>query len=91
MERMFITGGTGFVGARVVRMLIAQGRDVALLMRGPTDSHRIDDIINGCTIILGDLRDAESFREALTRYAPTAVLHLVGKASKVLIVIALFR
>lgn len=76
MNKILITGGTGFVGARVVRQLIDQNRDVALLMRTSSNSHRIDDLLGRCTVIRGDLSRLNSVRAPLAAFAPQAVLHL---------------
>ena len=56
MNRILVTGGTGFVGARVVRQLVDQGRDVALLVRDMSDTRRAQgDLIERCTVIRGNL------------------------------------
>lgn len=76
MNKILVTGGTGFVGARVVRQLVDQNRDVALLMRTSSNSHRIDDLLGRCTVIRGDLSRLQEVRASLAAFAPQAVLHL---------------
>ena len=44
MKRVVVTGGTGFVGANLVRRLIADGHQVHLLVRPEFSSWRIDSI-----------------------------------------------
>jgi dihydroflavonol-4-reductase len=58
-----VTGGTGFVGAHVVRALVARGRSVRCLVR--TGSRR--DNLEGLPveIVSGDLSDLSSLRGAL--------------------------
>jgi len=82
MNKILVTGGAGFVGARVVRQLVDQGRDVALLMRASSNSRRIDDLLGRCTVIRGDLEELEAARGALSRYSPEAVLHLAWDGVK---------
>lgn len=82
MNKILVTGGTGFVGARVVRQLVEQGRDVAILMRDSSNSRRVDDLLGRCTVIRGDLGQIEAARGALTRFSPEAVMHLAWDGVK---------
>ena len=82
MNRILVTGGTGFIGARVVRQLVEQGRDVAVLMRTTSNSRRIDDLLSRCTVIRGDLTRLGGACDALSRYSPQAVLHLAWDGVK---------
>lgn len=76
MNKIFITGATGFVGARVARLLVEQGRDVALLMRPESNSRRIDDLLDRCTVLRGDMSCLDQVCNPLSNFAPQAVLHL---------------
>jgi dihydroflavonol-4-reductase len=49
--RALITGGTGFLGEHLARVLLARGDEVAVLSRGPADSLR--DL--GAEVIAGDV------------------------------------
>ncbi|PIT73919.1 NAD(P)-dependent oxidoreductase [Limnohabitans sp. G3-2] len=82
MNKIFVTGGTGFVGARVVRQLVEQGREVAVLMRASSNSRRIDDLLDRCTVIRGDLAQIETIRGALKHFSPEAVVHLAWDGVK---------
>jgi len=57
-----VTGGTGFVGANLVRELLADGWEVRVLARAGGDRRALD----GCAIEIaeGDLLDRESVRAA---------------------------
>lgn len=82
MNKILVTGGTGFVGARVVRQLVEQGREVAVLVRASSNTRRINDLLSRCTLIRGDLAQLEATRGALTHFAPEAVVHLAWDGVK---------
>jgi len=58
-----VTGGTGFVGANLVRELLAGGRTVRVLARKGGDRRALE----GCAVEIaeGDLLDADSLRAAV--------------------------
>ncbi|HZY31397.1 MAG TPA: NAD-dependent epimerase/dehydratase family protein, partial [Candidatus Methylomirabilis sp.] len=58
-----VTGGTGFVGAAVVRALLAEGRAVRALVRRAGDPRNLDGL--DVEMTYGDLHDKESLRQAL--------------------------
>ena len=58
-----VTGGTGFVGANVVRELLAQGRAVRVLARPGSDRRALAGL--GVEIVEGDLLDPASLRRAV--------------------------
>jgi dihydroflavonol-4-reductase len=61
--RVFVTGGTGFVGQHVVRKLRARGDDVVALVRSPGKAAPLRD--RGCEIVAGDLSDAGAIRRGV--------------------------
>ena len=58
-----VTGGTGFVSAAVVRLLVAQGHPVRALVRRGSDLGNLDGL--GLELIYGDLQEMDSLRQAL--------------------------
>ena len=61
--RVFLTGGTGFIGGEVVRQLRARGEEVACLVRRPEKAKGLTDL--GCDLVPGDLDDAKVIRGAM--------------------------
>lgn len=73
---MFITGGTGFVGANLVRRLLADGHAVHLLVRPCASTWRIRSISPDVTLIEADLRDADAVDRAVAGVRPDWIFHL---------------
>ena len=71
---ILVTGGTGFVGPKVVHALRAQERDVRCLVRKPGRAGTLKAW--GCEVVQGDVTDAESVRRAAE--GCEAVVHLVA-------------
>src|SRR5205807_3385094 len=59
--KAFVTGGTGFVGAHLVRALRAQGDAVTCLVRSPAKAQTLGwaDV----RLVRGDLDDARALRD----------------------------
>lgn len=61
--KVFITGGTGFVGSAVIRKLLAAGHEVQALVRAGTDTRQLDGL--PVERIEGELADAGSLRRGM--------------------------
>jgi dihydroflavonol-4-reductase len=61
--KAFVTGGTGFIGGRLVEKLRARGDDVAALVRTPSKASRLREL--GCELLEGDLTAAEAIRRGV--------------------------
>eukprot|EP00271_Cylindrocystis_brebissonii_P005882 TRINITY_DN1824_c0_g2_i1.p1 TRINITY_DN1824_c0_g2~~TRINITY_DN1824_c0_g2_i1.p1 ORF type:complete len:356 (+),score=59.05 TRINITY_DN1824_c0_g2_i1:466-1533(+) len=62
--KYFLTGGGGFLGSEVVRLLSSQGHECVVLVRNPERAARISHL-PGVTLHLGDILDKESMREGM--------------------------
>jgi dihydroflavonol-4-reductase len=58
--QVFVTGGNGFIGSAVVRMLVGRGHRVRCLLRQTSRTERIDGL--PVERVIGDLRDPGSVR-----------------------------
>ena len=72
--RAFVTGGTGFIGGRMVERLLDDGWDVSALVRSPERAARIRE--RGAVLVPGDVTAPETFSEAIT--GSDAVFHLAA-------------
>ena len=63
MQKVLVTGASGFVGANVARLLVERGEDVRALVRPTSDRGNVDGL--PVEIAVGDLRDADSVRAAV--------------------------
>jgi uncharacterized protein YbjT (DUF2867 family) len=75
---VLVTGGTGFVGPKIVHALRAEERPVRALVRNPA-SKSAHTLANwGCELARGDMGDAESLSRAVE--GCDTVVHLVALA-----------
>ena len=71
-RHVFVTGGTGYIGSRVIPLLLERGHRVRALVRESSRSR----LPNGCEAAVGDALDARTFADAV---APCdTFLQLVG-------------
>jgi dihydroflavonol-4-reductase len=61
--RAFVTGGTGFIGGRLVAKLRQRGDDVVALVRSPEKAGELRS--QGCQLVEGDLSDKERLKSAM--------------------------
>jgi nucleoside-diphosphate-sugar epimerase len=61
--KVFVTGGTGFIGGEVVRQLRDRGDEVVCLVRNPEKGERLSAM--GCELVPGDLTEGAAIRAGL--------------------------
>lgn len=69
--KVFLTGGTGFLGSEVARMLRARGDEVTALARNPDRARALSGM--GCRVVAGDLQDPSAIRSGME--GSDAVIH----------------
>jgi len=75
MVRVLIIGGSGFIGRNLVRYLLAEGLNVAVLDRVPDSTGLFEG-----PFFQGDSQDPEFILEALQAFLPEVVYHLAANS-----------
>ncbi len=73
--KVFLTGGSGFIGTNLVTELVRRGDDVRNFDIAAPRCEEQSGLWRK-----GDLLDAEALRRAMTDFAPDAVFHLAARA-----------
>jgi len=63
MDRVLVTGATGFTGSHLATRLVGEGHDVRLLVRPTSSAPRLE--LSGAHIVTGDLADEYSVWKAV--------------------------
>jgi UDP-glucose 4-epimerase len=77
MARFLVTGGCGFIGSHLVDRLLAEGAQVIVL--DDLSTGRRENLAPGAELIIGDIRDRSSVRDAMT--GVDGCFHLAAIAS----------
>jgi len=72
--KYFVTGGTGFIGSRIVRQLVEAGHEVVAIARNPAKA--LDLKSAGADLWAGDITDRESMRVPMT--GVDGIFHVAG-------------
>jgi GDP-4-dehydro-6-deoxy-D-mannose reductase len=74
VERVLITGGTGFVGTHLIRFLKSHGSNIAVIASGDGTSWQEPEV----DYYVVDIRRAADVRSVVHNVSPTLVYHLAG-------------
>lgn len=72
METIFITGGTGYIGSRLIAELQNRGCQIYALVRSGSESK----LPTNCAVVYGNALDAESYQASVPQGC--TFIHLVG-------------
>lgn len=75
--KAFITGGSGFVGKRLIALLIENGYEVNALARSKTSAEVVENL--GATAIMGDILDTDAIATGMD--GCTSVFHLAAEVN----------
>lgn len=80
MNRVLVTGASGFVGTHLVDLLLANGVEVwgTARRRGPHLLSSMNPNVNWCEM---ELLDLEGIKDVLRRSQPDCVIHLAGQSN----------
>jgi len=81
MQRVIITGGTGFVGANLARRLLNDGHEIHLLVRPGYSPWRVQDILADVHLHEIALLDLEALGEVVRRIRPDWIFHLAASGA----------
>ena len=76
-----VTGATGFLGANLVRRLVAEGFDAHVIMRPGSRPGRIAEVLDRVTVHCADLADRDAVLAAVRAAAPDLLFHLAAGRS----------
>jgi dihydroflavonol-4-reductase len=72
--KAFVTGGTGFIGGRLIRKLRDRGDEVVALVRSPQKAESLREL--GCELVEGDLSSPDAIRKGVE--SCDAVFHVAA-------------
>ncbi|UCG09099.1 MAG: NAD-dependent epimerase/dehydratase family protein [Desulfobacterales bacterium] len=78
---ILITGGTGFIGADVVRILLEKGEKRPVVFDINPSTKRLDDVADQIEIVRGDLGNFSHVLSIVKQTKPRVIYHLGGMLS----------
>ncbi len=75
-KKVVITGGTGFVGANLVRKLVGLGYSPTLLIRKKSNLWRLKDIVSKVNLVKTDLLNYSLLKKDMSKIKPDYIYHL---------------
>ena len=76
MKKALVTGGTGFIGANLVRRLLRDGYEVHCLVRSSDVSWRLRDMVKDAHVHVADVCDRDAVEGVLQSAKPSHIFHL---------------
>jgi threonine 3-dehydrogenase len=73
---VLITGGTGFIGAEVVRLLLDRGEQRPVVFHVSSNTQRLGDVLDQVELVRGDLGNFNHILDVVKKVKPSAIYHL---------------
>lgn len=87
-KKIVVTGGTGFIGSRLVHRLAAEGKDVYALVRATSDLAPLRDCQDRINLVYGDVTDLSTLSAAFDGadevYHCAGITYMGGKRNPLL-------
>ena len=74
--KVFVTGGTGFIGPYVIRELSRRGHSLLLLSEKPKSQIRKLNLPKEVKLVKGNLSNINSWKSAIENFRPDAAIHM---------------
>lgn len=75
-KKILITGGTGFIGANLIRRLLGEDADVFVLAREKSNFWRLNEILGRIKFRISDLSNTVGLKKIIQEIKPDGVFHL---------------
>jgi UDP-glucose 4-epimerase len=75
LQSILVTGGSGFIGAAIVKRLVQEGRQVRVLLRPDSSTRRLAEVLDRVEILHGDFEHLDSVEQSLRARKVDALVH----------------
>lgn len=80
--RVFITGGSGFIGSHLVKRCLSEGAQVAVLNPKADSLWRLEEVKEQIAIFEGSITEGEKLQQIIHKFRPQLVFHLAALLSR---------